>query len=168
MGCDIHLHVEKRVNGEWEETECNNVYDGRNYTLYAALAGVRNYDRFTPIAEPKELPKDVSAEVYNESERWGCDGHSHSWLTLTELLNFDWSQKIKITRMVSAESRRQYLENGITPNAWCSWTNTEGWDSLEWEESLAEYCNEFINEFIPELQKLGNPDEVRIVFWFDN
>lgn len=65
MGCDIHLFVEKRVNGNWEavkgrsswydycikkgiKTETEEfcyvgwLYDGRNYELFSLLAGVRN------------------------------------------------------------------------------------------------------------------------------
>jgi len=39
---------------------------------------------------------------------------------------------------------------------------------IEWEETLYAMCEEFVRDFIPALEKLGSPDEVRIVFGFDS
>lgn len=73
----------------------NRIYThGRNYNLFCALAGVRSFkfnDSPTSVSEPKGLPVDCCREIKDESERYGSDGHSHSWLTLAELNSFDWS-----------------------------------------------------------------------------
>lgn len=69
-------------------------YKGRNYNLFTALAGVRSFefDNAPPIiSEPKGFPKDASPQVKSENKRWKGDGHSHSWLTLSEIKAFDWS-----------------------------------------------------------------------------
>lgn len=115
MGCDIHLYVEKRVNGAWkaqgdferevEDGESYLVggkgYSDRNYNLFAILADVRNGrgfagiktgEGFNPISHPRGLPDDVTAEVKEISDRWDCDGHSHSYFTLRDLLDYDWTQ----------------------------------------------------------------------------
>ena len=112
MGCDIHMHAEK-----WDDNACEWVwlkppltkeryyergpfmrleYFWRNYDLFAILADVRN-DRgfgghvtgtgFEPISEPKGLPEDCSPYVKRQAEKWNCDGHSHSWLMLSEVLS---------------------------------------------------------------------------------
>jgi hypothetical protein len=74
-------------------------YEGRNYNLFAMLADVRNGrgfagiktgEGFTPIAGPKGLPPDVSGKIQKASDEYGCDGHSHSWHTLQQLLDYDW------------------------------------------------------------------------------
>lgn len=68
--------------------------DGRNYNLFCALCGVRSYQfEGVPkiISEPKGVPKDASKEYLQQVKRWDGDGHSHSWNTLKELLDFDWS-----------------------------------------------------------------------------
>lgn len=39
---------------------------------------------------------------------------------------------------------------------------------VQWVTPYRESATEFIEETIPRLQKLGDPDKVRIVFWFDN
>lgn len=120
MGCDIHLFVEKRVKGKWVTADKWEVdkdsedtpkrkhvpydkcfYKGRNYNLFAILADVRNGRGFAgvktgagfnPISEPRGLPDDVTPEVGLEAAGWAGDGHSHSWLTVHELLEYDWTQ----------------------------------------------------------------------------
>jgi len=67
---------------------------GRNYNLFCALCNVRKgcFDGYTPcVSLPKGLPLDISDIVKSESDRMGTDGHSHSWNTLKELKDFDWS-----------------------------------------------------------------------------
>lgn len=80
--------------GEWERAwQKNRESDFRvpqNYELYSILANVRNDDAIRPICELRGVPSDPSPEF-----RWMVayetgDGHSHSWLTLRELQNYDW------------------------------------------------------------------------------
>ena len=40
--------------------------------------------------------------------------------------------------------------------------------SVCWEETYAETCPRFTEETMPKLRALGLPNEVRIIFWFDN
>jgi hypothetical protein len=78
-------------------------YHDRNYNVFGMLAGVRARE-FRPIAEPRGWPDDLSDEVrailhaaetaetedaLPEGEIWPGD-HSFSWLTLRELLEYDW------------------------------------------------------------------------------
>jgi len=85
----------------WEDapTEFASWYGGRNYSLFGMLADVRNGRGFAgveigkpvqPLDQPRGLPGNVSEDVAAESERWGSDGHSHSWFGLEELLQVDW------------------------------------------------------------------------------
>lgn len=74
---------------------CEKFYThGRSYNLFAALCGVRG-DCFSqevnPISQPKGVPSD-SNKLYQEVVKgWDSDGHSHSWNTLYELENYDWT-----------------------------------------------------------------------------
>lgn len=66
-------------------------YCDRNYTLFSLLANVRNYDgEIEPISEPRGIPEDVSDFVNSRWESWHGDGHSDSYFTLKELLDFNW------------------------------------------------------------------------------
>ena len=104
MGCDVHMFVEKKPKGKnkpWTFVEkftppdrdfgqCNSFYQWRNYTLFSVLAGVRGGEE--PISAPRGLPDYVSKAIDAEAMKWGPDAHSFSWLTVRELLNYDWSK----------------------------------------------------------------------------
>jgi len=174
------------------------LYDGRNYQLFSILADVRNGigfggcdtgDRLNPISDPKGLPEDVSKEVAEKSDSWGEDGHSHSFFMLKELLDYDWDQESKLRGFVSFDQYRYYKKHG-KPISYCG--NISGnnvkiitneqmeeavqngvsrddlYTKVEWGETYKECVGYFYSHTIPALKKLGGPDEVRIVFWFDN
>lgn len=80
-------------------------YDDRSYDTFAILANVRNgYGfagvptgrGFVPISEPRGLPQDSTFEEerdeYGDLVHWLGD-HSRSWLTLAELLAYNWTQQ---------------------------------------------------------------------------
>lgn len=249
MGCNIHLAVEVRQANGWQRAEPmepnpyasvegevpeirQSWYDGRNYRLFAMLADVRNGsgsagadtgDRIEPIADPRGLPDDASEEVRQSSERWGIDGHSHSYLTLAELLGVDWWGNestyrgwIRVPRggWTRYGSEEKWLENvrrsliggyyhgisagatgqgivakhldgtvtvgdtarsnlfrGTTPVAVADETPTIY--EVEWRASWATDAG---GDWFQLLARMGrtmvmkgvSPDDVRIVFWFNN
>ena len=210
MGCDIHFYVEKNVDGKWISADKwivdkymdkkveQELYDGRNYSLFAILADVRNGygfagcktgEGFKPISSPRGLPVDMSQEVGNRAEMWGLDGHSHSWLTVEELDSYDWNQKTQKCGWVGAEDFKEWKENGI-PSSWCggvsgpdikrlsneimnqaiiSGADTKGmYTEVEWEMVYRDCVDVFLSDTMPKLRAFGDPDKVRIVFWFDN
>ena len=123
MGCDIHIRTEvkryrsndkERQNGVWicadkfvvnhdhilygEEERYsveNEIYEDRNYRLFAVLAGVRNNYDVTPISPPRGLPVDASDETKQYHNSYGSDAHSESFLTLEELEQYQhWEHPI--------------------------------------------------------------------------
>lgn len=119
MGCDIHLFVERKQFGygsdsdkyvwlsldKWTEdgdpedvylhvSYKDSLYSERNYNLFCALAGATSH-RFSnspKFIKPKGIPSDCSKLILSVIKRWEGDGHSHSYLTLRELKDFDWSE----------------------------------------------------------------------------
>lgn len=85
MGCDIHMHIEVKIDGRWEHLTSPDI--ARNYSLFSRMAGVRQDTResIEPISYPRGLPGDCNALTKLESDRWGTDGHSHSWLSFDEI-----------------------------------------------------------------------------------
>ena len=98
MGCDIHLVLETRHNGDWiaidtftghsrpkwslkedEHDYSIPVARGRNYERFAALAGVRGFG-----PPPRGVPIDASQTARYLIDYYGVNGHSHSWLPLDE------------------------------------------------------------------------------------
>lgn len=203
MGCDIHLYVEykKTVNGvtNWYsgdylmvnpyygtdeyEFKYNIVplYDDRNYDLFAILADVRNSCKNKYISSPKGLPKNITKETAREAFHWRYDGHSHSYLTLKELLDFK-PEPIKRKGYLTKEDAAK-LDMGITPTNWCIWTNQTDCIYREWVDNTNELepLINLLKQRAHELCLIYNwqwerePKEaikqaknIRIVFWFDN
>lgn len=162
MGCDIHMFTEYKktylpeeeqkwqncdhftVEDEDEPThpdglELVDVYSGRNYNLFARLAGVRKYnDNIPTLSEPRGLPDDVSPTTRKWNEYWGADGHSHSYATYKELEEY------------------QYLHAGDSLGF------KEMMDAIK--DRLKEIFWVHSDEKIEDKYK----NNFRIVFWFDN
>lgn len=148
MGTDIHPVVERRSANGWERVRAPSKKDGnssviaqRNYDLFAILADVRNGsgfagvatgDRMVPIAGPRGLPSDFDstspAHTPEECDdpKW-CDhalwmgDHSESWVTLEELLAYDWQRVRRKTGIVSLPEYARWLKRGGTggPREYC-------------------------------------------------
>lgn len=116
MGCYIHavIEIKDASTGKWSvvggmkhDTDDGEDYVspnkdlfGQNYDLFAVLADVRNgygcagYDTgdpVTPISSPRGVPEDASDDYKKLVEQWDGDGHSHSYHTLAQLLDYDWT-----------------------------------------------------------------------------
>jgi hypothetical protein len=213
MGCDIHCFVEQKADDRWEQIgdflsdwyEEGDKYFGeerfkysdspidcRNYSLFGVLAGVRR--DFTPIADPRGIPEDVSDSIGEDYKGWGCDAHTPSWLTVKELLDHDWDQLIRVGGLVDQSGFKEYIKRG-EPSIWCG--NVFGGDTkiisqdrmmvgikgliplpeghtyycgIEWTNKLSDYLGKFLKDTLPQLEKRcnGDPENFRIVFWFDN
>jgi len=150
MGCDIHCYIEVNVE-PFEEAGYKQwnlfvdprkpIFDGRSYSIFGFLANVRNYSQSPVISQPKGLPRDLSFDVIGIREYTGLDGHSDSFLTLKELLDYDYDQVIWNRRI---EGEGTY-------------------------ESLREFLGQWYFDQLDYLKTLDDdPENVRIVFWFDN
>lgn len=83
-------------DGYWSVID--ELYSGRNYSLFEKLAGVRGYDE-KAICSPRGFPIDASSGYTTMVDQWDGDGHSHSFFNLSELLkeNFDDYEEFKDT-----------------------------------------------------------------------
>jgi hypothetical protein len=79
-------------DGEWNVDWSEQFYSDRNYYLFSILADVRNDGGVEPIGYTKGIPDDASSGYLYKCDQWDGDGHSHSFFTLEELLNVDWSE----------------------------------------------------------------------------
>lgn len=148
MGCDIHSHIEVKLSGVWHYFSPVGMW--RSYATFAKMAGVRNWDEGPkPISEPKGLPKDVSFMTKFHSDKYGIDGHSHSWLAYDELI----------------ELLKFFKDEGLKK----PWGSHYEDDNNKWADfgvwlfgnSISGF-NKYPNDYPEELE------DVRLVFWFDN
>ncbi len=223
MGCDVHLYVEVKLDGQWVNVpppardykkfpknpkydyfwgphdmftmgECygpgftfreenglvdeNGDYDEschgkdcdvclgtglnlqwfhvRSYNTFAILADVRNGhgfagiktgDGFNIIAEPRGLPDDIAPQTYMAYSGY----HTESWLTLKEIVDFDWTQTTMHVGVIPVRKQdkhpndsfetdcmEEWLQRGGgRPNAWCG--NIYGNDivTIDYDDALA-------------------------------
>jgi len=177
------------------------VYDGRNYDLFGMLADVRNGrgfagiktgEGFKPISLPKGLPDDLSEELENDRDSIEDFYHSHSYLTVEELLAYDWEQKTTHCGYVTPSEYLNFKKQGY-PTRWTGGLNETSIVSHEemenyikenpslvdqssiltqvtWQEPYKEAASIFYNESLNKLKELveDSPQDVRMVFWFDS
>lgn len=159
MGCDIHTFVEVKKDGKWEFVKGVTPFDTRNYGIFGLLADVRNYSRVPVIAEARGLPGDLSPFMVKktaEDSFYDDDGHSASWLLLSELLEFDYAQTFE-NRRTSGWLGPRTLSGSVT----CDEGEGEN-------ETLRDFLGYAFFADLTSLETLGEPDDVRVVFFFDN
>ncbi len=150
-------------------------YHGRNYNLFAMLAGVRGgfARQITPV---RGVPEDASSEWLKDVEQSGSDYHTHSWVTVRELIDFpywhevafigpDYDDPVFEKRFeMSRRKISKLIEQGIE----APWRTMETLNPPEKPITYAQISNWFYRETIPALLELGEPEDVRIVYAFDN
>lgn len=200
LGCDIHVCCEFKnyqdmwINcdhfklnpyyEEWEEKyKIVPIYDDRNYALFATLADVRNYGNTIPISKTRGLPNDIHPLTKRLADVWECDGHSYSYYTLKELLDYmDTSPTVTYSGLITTDQARDLDEYHIYPDSWCQWTTIEGYVKRSWTipddnlkyliDAMKKRCAEVFyihkesNNYESRIRRVAN--DFRIVFWFDN
>lgn len=190
MGCDIHVKIEKRIDGVWtnvpwtsadartygykhdptDALEVPDYFDARNYNLFAILAGVRQGtwgDNIPPIAEPRDIPEDSPMFHMSHADmEYSLGDHSFSFVTLRELLDYDWNATYTYHASVSKEQADAMLLTGGPPTEWCAYGTNKV--PVSWEATRRHAVHEWPDLVLPVLQQLGDPDNVRLVFGFDS
>jgi hypothetical protein len=171
MGCDIHMYIEYKIGDAPWQADSHHVYtdedkDGNGIDLQDVDAARRNYEFFGALAgvrcdgpNAKGLPSDVSEIIQKESDRWDCDGHSHSYSSLEEF-----KQALKVCDLFKVK--------GVEPIAFYNYTTTFGYSYA----SILAYCKKQVKKFKFELetekhllgQDINTDVECRLVYWFDN
>lgn len=158
------------------------------------FAGIKTGEGFNPISEPRGIPADISEEGMKFLNSYESDGHSHSYFTLDELTKFDWRQLTIHRGVLSIEEYKALKESGETqPSSWSGGVSGPGIIIIEedqadiiinsglnipnirwyinyhWSNLYRNCCQQFLETTIPELSKqANNPDDIRIIFFFDN
>lgn len=167
MGCGIHVVVEtKGKRGAWSFKE--KLPLSRNYDLFAILANVRNRmwskpkDTLVFISAPKGVPPDVSKR--SQKALSDEDYHSHSYLTLRELVEFDWNRAEHKTAFVTdIEFALMRYEGTVVPRC-------PLFDPVSSETSLSDMERRIVSpDFIEHLKRMirlenvaGNTDAYSI------
>jgi hypothetical protein len=159
MGADIHSFVESQddkgvwrvvpwPHGEWPD---EGPFGVRNYGVFGWLADVRNYSAVPVIAPLRGLPEDVTSGVRADRDRMDGDAHSASWLSVDELLAFDYDAEF--------EDRRVTIGNNAGATA------EPGGGKVT---TFREFLGGSVMPDLDRLRQLNEQRPTRVVFWFDN
>lgn len=160
MGCDIHCYIEyKHPESEIWSDFGGRINPGRNYDLFAKLAGVRNYNEKPPAIPPRGMPADAA---------YAADGDNKLFITETEGAG-----------CVTPATAAEYVKHGSVyvngSDDKPTWVTHPDWHSHSWlttEEyaKSVEDSGEF--EYLAILAAMQSFEEngcaARLVFWFDN
>ena len=183
MGCDIHAMYEYRKRysvgskGYWKNG--GNPDIDRNYTIFSILGNVRNSDNMPFIGEERLLDgltdwfdsmpyeDQPCTEFVELAKYWGRDGHSHSFVTLTEMKLFDVHQKYTSSRLITSKDDA----GNITST--CSGTNGPHFGEVGETEIFGVWGTGSWDRLVAYGDMLGayfgiNDEDIRLVFLFDN
>ncbi len=157
MGTYIKSYAEKinKATGKWEqvtgvfslddydkkqtqETYGDSPFYLQDYFMFGIFANIRNEYGVKPISLPRGLPIDTCGYIVND-EAYMCNigVFGASYLTLRELLEFNYDEMFVSDR-----------------------------DDEHEEATYRERLNYMFFTHLEQLKLLGDPDDVRIVFWF--
>ena len=124
----------------------------RSFILFAVFANVEN-EWGLSHQEVRGLPRQMSKLVRNETKYHALDNHSHSWISLPELINIDLN-KIKKEYDLFYKNHKD--------------DNRQG-EKKYYDDEYFTRIQRSLNDTIEKMKKLDdNPENVRCVFWFDN
>jgi len=160
MGCDIHAVLEKKHEGAWvgvhafpylgEGVEISAIgkeigykhaswfFRNRSYTFFGEIAGVRAPS--STSLEPRGVPDDASELARMELAGWDGDAHTHTWATPKECAQA-WIRS-RQDGFFETDKTVRLLDNGSLEDSVCV-------------HLFGLYPDE-------------NPEEHRLVIWFDN
>lgn len=178
------MHFEPRVEGaESEEPspdKTDHPYSDRNYGLFGILSGSRRGGVIISMGKPRGIPEDAS-RGYKALATSSTDWHSHSWWTVAELIAWPLWQSPAAYMTDSDDPiwhKRYVLEA----------ERARGKDEMTEEERKAgsarffdiidhiphrvftarDIAGTFYSKTIPSLLDLGHPEDVRILWFYDN
>jgi hypothetical protein len=149
MGCDIHTIVQRKVKNKWLNTDEGFLEDTRNYSIFGFLANVRNYS-LSPIHHwpLRGCPENANLDP-DDLNYWTDDMHSHTYVLLSELINYNYDIIFIDVRGLKNELDYLYFnEERVT--------------------TLRKHLGQFYFDSLNKLLEIDKPENIRIIYCFDN
>jgi len=150
--------VQIKTDNMWKTFKTNKelgIFLYQTYSLFAFLAGIRNYDCCEPLAPLKWLPFDLNDPNISEEAVEGCK----TYFTVSELLSFDYDKVFENRRPHPQHNK----EDIIKIDGYMEVLKPGKGRMVSYRENLGEHF--FTSLAI--LQGLGDPQNVRIIICFD-
>jgi hypothetical protein len=159
MGCDIHCYIEYKpcADSDFWKNFGQGFNPGRNYGIFAKIAGVRNYDDILPVTPLKGYPE--NAAFWTREDYWTYIGEGDNKCTQEDAERW----------VASGDSRWNARSNAVSNPDWHShtWLNLE-----EYKQVVSEFADEHEPEYVTILRVMESLEsaglQTRLVIWFDN
>ena len=157
------------------------------------FAGCDTGDGFEPMTCDRGLPKGVVLDNENCFDGIWLGDHSYSWVTLSEIDAYDWDRVTKRRGWINLTEYKMMLEKGEDrPSRWSGGISGPGIQHItiqeakrkvqssirlfedqtyfvyEWEITYREVAQDFFEDVVSQMRKLGKPEDVRLVMGFDS
>lgn len=165
MGCDIHTITEKKTKDGWQRARPDpDVFSSRTYNWFAFLGGVQNEFCAPSPFEMRGWPSDHSGDADALRENHEYDGHSATFVTLKELLDYDYEQTFENRKNTGPDP----FKKGMPFGEYFALRYSPVEVGMGKKETIREFLGEAFFENIEVLQEIGEPDCVRVLMLFDN
>lgn len=189
------FHVERRIAGAWELVPPpggKRTWETHHHTglVYLLCGGdpkyARDYCRHFALAHIlpcRGLPADVTAQVADARDHTNC-GWGETWYSLAELLAFGWDNEVIVEELVCPAEYVLLVEENrlVTDNDELrSFLNREGVEVarqrkfgqensasgvVRYRDTYRAQSGNFFAD-LPHIEAAGNPDDVRIIAWWE-
>ncbi len=159
----MHCYTEVKKDGAWQFHAKDWPFVGRNSVLFGFLGHRHCFpNSYLRIGAPRGLPQDLSREMLSAAIRFADDDQYvyKSWVTLRELLDFDYEQVIY---------RERVIIDCLPGTDELSYSAPSNDDEGEWKDfTLRDEIGVHFPEMLRSIEEeLGAPDNIRITYWFD-
>ena len=175
MGCDIHLHLEYwGALGYFDPVIANFFAVGRDYRLFAALAGVRNYEDKPIRFPPRGIPSDASEWI---SEWYFIKILADDADDIDKRLSVNWCYESEARRYSSWDTANVKIlgnqrfmpdPDNHTPSFLSLNEIVDALDFFDYDLSDSPPEFQMVVDFMRAIDDRFGVDASRIVFWFDN
>lgn len=183
MGTDIWFFVEKRyyreeyeeIDGTWRKTEKSKEELNSNAIwLSADKWKVNPYYYLYPEYKTCRLTPSDPHEFYNEDRNYDLfsvlsntrNDQNLNFISLPRGLPEDISPELN---EVAFENKNDFYDHSwllLKELIAFNWDQTYYCNQFMEYRNIKETCSGFINETIPKLLNIGEPEDVRVIFWF--
>lgn len=168
MGCDIHGFLEVRKNGKWEvfeenifpllygDEKCSAPFQWRSYSMFGFLANVRNTSHVPHVNFKHGFPEDSEYLNKEIEEEWRSYWTEPPVLINTrgkdilEDYNYHSFCHIYLKDIVDFDYDKTFLDKHGTI------------------KTFREFLGEGFFDMIEVMKEIGNTEDVRFIYWFDN
>lgn len=182
MGTDIWFFVEKRYYKEYEQLDGTWRKINKSKEDLVSTSIWLSVDTWTvnpdyylyPGYKTSRLKPSDPTEFYSEDRNYDLfsilsntrNDHNLKFISLPRGLPVDISPEL---REIAFENKEDFYDHSwlfLNELVTFNWNEIYFCDQFQEHRNILDTCSGFINETIPKLSKLGEPEDVRVIFWF--